>query len=292
MLCVLVAGRQRGREPVVRLLGVLILAILVTSLAACSPGTERGSQGTGEGSPRGTADREMTAAPERAVAPNAPGGETTRAAGVTVSWDYVALGDSLAAGVGARRGYVDRYAAHLRGDTGARVEVVNLGMSGQTSSELLYALRNDASMRRALGGAEVVTFNIGINDLGRAGRAYENGTCGGGDGEGCLRAAVEEVKANWDAVLSELSGLRSTQDTIIRTAGLGYTPRVDEVFEPYLREVNRHIATTAADNGIPHAEVNLGEEGMSPDGVHPNDKGYEVIAERLRELGYDPLSSP
>ncbi len=273
----------------VRTLAAFLLAALLASLVACSPGPEESPQRKDEDVGQKTRSSERTA-PGNAGAPGVPGGETT--AGAPASWDYVALGDSLAAGVGARRGYVDRYATNVRGDTGARVEVVNLGVSGQTSSELLDALRNDASMRRALGGAEVVTFNIGINDLGRAGRAYENGTCGGGDGEDCLRAAVEEVKANWDAVLSELSGLSSTEDTIIRTAGLGYTPRVDEVFEPYLREVNRHIAATAADNGIPHAEVRLGEEGMSPDGVHPNDKGYEVIAERLRELGYDPLSSP
>ena len=94
----------------------------------------------------------------------------------TVSWDYVALGDSLAAGVGAERGYVDRYAAHLRNDTGARVRVSNFGVGGQTSSELLDALRGDESLRRAIEGAEVVTFNIGINDLGRAGAAYEEGT--------------------------------------------------------------------------------------------------------------------
>jgi hypothetical protein len=31
----------------------------------------------------------------------------------------VALGDSLAAGVGAERGYVDRYAEHLCNDTDA-----------------------------------------------------------------------------------------------------------------------------------------------------------------------------
>ena len=88
----------------------------------------------------------------------------------------MALGDSLAAGVGAERGYVDRYAAHLRDDTGARVRVSNFGVSGQTSSELLDALRGDESLRRAIEGAEVVTFNIGINDLGRAGAAYEEGT--------------------------------------------------------------------------------------------------------------------
>jgi lysophospholipase L1-like esterase len=28
---------------------------------------------------------------------------------------------------------------------------------------------------------------------------------------------------------------------------------------------------------------------MSEDGLHPNDKGYQVMAERLRSLGYEPL---
>ena len=210
----------------------------------------------------------------------------------TVSWDYVALGDSLAVGVGAERGYVDRYAAHLRNDTGARVKVSNFGVSGQTSSELLDALRRDESMRRAIEGAEVVTFNIGINDLGHAGRSHENGSCGGPQNQRCLRTAVEKVEENWDAVIEEILHLRSTNEAIVRTAGLGYTPRVDGMFEPYLAKVNRHIAASATDNGIPYAQVSLGEEGISPDGVHPNDRGYEVIADRLRELGYELLSPP
>ena len=57
----------------------------------------------------------------------------------------------------------------------------------------------------------------------------------------------------------------------------------------YLAEVNRHIAASAADNGIPYVEARLGEDSMSPDGVHPNDEGYRMIAVRLRELGYEPL---
>jgi lysophospholipase L1-like esterase len=97
------------------------------------------------------------------------------------------------------------------------------------------------------------------------------------------------VEGNWDAIIEEILRRRSTQETIIRTAGLGYTPRVDGVFEPYLDEVNRHIATSAAENGIPYAEIHLGGEGMSSDGVHPNDRGHWVIAARLRELGYEPL---
>jgi lysophospholipase L1-like esterase len=85
--------------------------------------------------------------------------------------------------------------------------------------------------------------------------------------------------------------LRSTGDTIVRVAGLGYTPylETEAPFEPYLDEINRQIATTASNNGIPYAEVHLDRGYISQDGVHPNDEGYEVIAERLRELGYKPL---
>ena len=264
-----------------RLLGTVVLVTLLVSLVACSP--EKGSKSTDEGSGQST-----TAEPSGAT--TAPEGETT-ATDVAATWDYVALGDSLAAGVGADRGYVERYADHVRDDTGARVRVVNLGVSGQTSGELLRTLREDPSVREELRRAEVITLNIGINDLGHAGEAYENGTCGGSDGEECLRAAVEEVEANWDAIVAEISKLRSTDTSIVRTAGLGYVPRVGGVYEPYLDEVNRHIVTTAEKNGIPHAEIQLGDGDMSPDGVHPNDDGYAVIARELRGLGYAPSSS-
>jgi len=247
---------------VVKILGVVVLVSLLAT--ACSEAGSGGSQQ--DEKPRG-----------------APAGQET------VYWDYVALGDSLAAGVGAQRGYVDRYAAHLRNDTGARVRVSNLGVSGQTSSELLDALREDESMRRAIEGAEVVTFNIGINDLGHAGTAYQEGTCGGEDGEECLREAVEALKDNWDAIATKLLGLRSTGNTIIRTPGLGYTPRAEDDLEHYVSEVNRHIASTARSRAVPYVEIPAGEIGMSPDGVHPNDAGYATIADRLRGLGFGPL---
>lgn len=60
-------------------------------------------------------------------------------------------------------------------------------------------MRNDESMRRAIGTAWVVTFNIRMNCLGHTGEAYENGVCGAGDVLDCLRVAVEKVEENWDA---------------------------------------------------------------------------------------------
>jgi lysophospholipase L1-like esterase len=277
--------------------GVVIVAAVLMGLAACSGPAGDHSQQTREGERHETAHRQTPTTKRDMGAPTLPqeptaSEDTASVTNAPASWDYVALGDSLAAGVGARRGYVDRYAAFIEADTGTPVDVINLGRSGETSSELLHALRNDPAMRQALGAAEVVTFNIGINDLGHAGEAYEKGACGGGDNQQCPRATVEAFKGNWDAIVGELLSLRSTEDTVIRTAGIGYTPRVDEIFEPYVDEVYRHVATTAPSHNIAYAQSYLDEENMNADGVHPNDDGYAVIADRLRGLGYAPLSSP
>jgi lysophospholipase L1-like esterase len=265
-----------------RLLGIVLLVLLSAGFTACSQGTEDGARSKGESQQPGTEHQATTDAPERgaedAVEATSPD---------TPTWDYVALGDSLAAGVGARRGYVDLYADHLREDTGARVKLTNLGVSGQTSPQLLRALRNDPSMRRALRGAEVVTYNIGINDLGQARGSYDAGTCGGAQGERCLRAAVGELDENWNAITGEILSLSPTNETIIRTVGLGYTPQAGRVFEPYLKQVNRNIAASADESGIPYAEVSLGDKGLGPDGLHPDESGYEEIANKLDELGVE-----
>jgi lysophospholipase L1-like esterase len=268
--------------------GLALLAAVLTTLAACSTGAQRETQHTGEDARQSAAHQGATTSDKRAEVTRAREGETTTA-DARVGWNYVALGDSLAAGVGAHQGYVARYAKHLRSDTGARLRVINLGQSGQTSSQLLHALRNDPAMREALRGAEVVTLNIGLNDLGQASSSYESGTCGGPRNEACLREAVKRVEHNWDAIIEEISSLRSTDQTIIRTTGLGYTPRTRGVLRRYLGEVTRDIAAATAEGSIPYAEARLGGAGMSGDGLHPNDRGYQEIADRLRDLGYEPL---
>lgn len=241
-----------------------------------------------------------------------------------VSWDYVALGDSLATGFGASRGYVPRYETYVETDTGAMVALDNLGRNGWTSSQLLSALKNDPNFRGRTGEAEVVTFDIGGNDLRAARDSYKKKTCGGADNQDCLRAAVAKFKTNWDAIVVEIagpSGLRPTanNNTIVRTMDM-YNPYVKpdkasdtwqndgglndfQVFKPYLDAANNHIATTATRTGVPvpYAKVYLAFNGpngdqdpgakgyLAFDRLHPNDKGHKVIADQVRALGYSPL---
>jgi lysophospholipase L1-like esterase len=233
------------------------------------------------------------------------------------SWDYVALGDSLATGFGAFKGYVPRYDAYIETDTGVAVTRTNLGQNGWTSSQLLSALRTDPTFRRATREAEIVTWNIGGNDLRAARNTYKKGTCGGINNQNCLRAGVAKLKTNWTAITAEVLELRSTENTIVRTMDI-YNPyvRTDkvsdtwrndggmndfQVFKRYVDKVNYHIATTSSTRGIPYARVYLAFNGttgaedpkskgyLSFDGLHPKDTGHRIIAGELRKLGYAPL---
>ena len=240
-------------------------------------------------------------------------------------WDYTALGDSFATGYLATSGYVPRYQGFLEADNGISVTLFNLGQNGWHSGQLLTALQTKAAFQMDVQEAQVVTWNIGINDLTEARLSYKRGKCGTGrdrDNQDCLRTAVATFNTNWDGIVNQILLRRSQTNTIIRTMDL-YNPwvAVDQssnttadsnetgpahgndfaVIEYYLDAMNAHIAQSAAVNSIPLAQVHAAFNGatgtedpvakglIASDGLHPNDIGHEAIAQAYRALGYSPL---
>jgi lysophospholipase L1-like esterase len=67
------------------------------------------------------------------------------------------------------------------GVSSADVEVRNLGVNGLTSGQLRAGIEGDRRVKDAVGRADVVTINIGANDLLRARSEYRSGGCGGAD---------------------------------------------------------------------------------------------------------------
>jgi lysophospholipase L1-like esterase len=218
------------------------------------------------------------------------------------------LGDSLAFGALATQGYVPRYASYVNTDTGSNVQTTNLGVPGWTSADLLNSLQNDQTARGLLQNSQIITFDIGGNDLSGARDKFNNNTCGGADNQDCLRNGVATFKQNWDGILSQILALRSTSNTIIRTMDI-YNPFVSAdmqsghfaTLEGYLDQVNTHIHDSAQANGIPVANVHQAFNGpdgtkdpgaqglLGIDSFHPNDAGHKVIADQLRALAYAPL---
>jgi hypothetical protein len=220
-----------------------------------------------------------------------------------MSWDYVALGDSIA------MGFVDKYADHIEADLGLEVTVHWWCRGSQGSDLLLHVLRNDEELRSDMREAEVVTFMVSTQHLRSPDYAYRDGTCGGPDNQDCLREALTLYKADTDAIIAEILSLRSTPDTIIRVMTY-YNWLVNdwrdrgyfEELNPYWVACNEYLVQAASQHHIPVVRVDLAFNGpngdedpshkgyLAPDRQHPNQVGWGVIADLFRELGYEPLA--
>jgi lysophospholipase L1-like esterase len=231
---------------------------------------------------------------------------------------YTALGDSIAFGLYAPIGqaYVPLYAGYVQNDLSQSIMLSSLGIPGWTSGDLLNAVKSNFVFRLSIYYSDVVTWNIGGNDLGIARSQYKGLTCGGSDNQDCLRAAVKTFKTNWDGIITEIFGLRRSRSTLIGTMDI-YNPYVDEdqaadtwpndggndfqVLNGYLNEVNHHIALTSTAKNIAYAPVHLWFNGpagtidpartgmLAFDGFHPSAAGHALIAWLLRQQGYVPV---
>src|SRR5262245_32681123 len=203
---------------------------------------------------------------------------------------YVALGDSLAFGAFAPigGGYVPTYRNRVEAGAGVNVKLINLGIPGWKSGDLLGALRGNLLFRLFVANASIVTLNIGGNDLASARNTYRDRTCGGADNQDCLRAGLATFKSNWNSIVAEILSLRRTSNTIIRTMDI-YNPFVDrdsavdtwpndqgndfQVLKTYLDAVNSHINMSATARNIPCAQVYRAFNGPGGEG-DPSDLGY------------------
>jgi hypothetical protein len=207
---------------------------------------------------------------------------------VTV-WDYLAFGDSRT-GMGQ---WPRMFADYMEDDLGIEVKLHHMAIGGQDSDMLLADLREDDKLRALVREAEVVTvWTGGI----RAKAAYES------KGVSCDRL-LEAMDRDLGAIVAEILALREGKDTIIRLLedyhfnverqkDLGFFEDKKACFEA----VNAITHQVADEYGVLVAPLYLAFNG--PDGeddpeayledyVHTNAAGDAIIADLLRELGYD-----
>ena len=225
---------------------------------------------------------------------------------------YLALGDSLAAGVGASNpavtGYVPQLYELLRQQLACQpagrpscrsLALRNLGVGGATSTTLLATQLPEAVAElQAHNGdpnphndVQVVTIDIGGNDL-----FGVVSSCAAGPTPECvavIQARLQTFAANFTQILGELRAAAGPDTVIIamtyynplpncRLASLA--PLADVVLEggPGVTVgLNDLIRSIAAAHGVLVAEtygqLGPGELVGGDDCLHPNDAGYQLI---------------
>lgn len=238
---------------------------------------------------------------------------------------YTAMGDSIAAGYSNDgRSYVGFFVINAEADTGFDVELINKTRNGWESEHLLDGLRSQ-TFQTSIQNSSLVTWQIGGNDFIQARFQYQDGRCGGPDNQNCLRNVVVEVQANWEIIFDEILELRQPTRHLMRVIDI-YNPFVEvdqnsdswfrnedcgkavcsdfDVFKPYFDQINSQLETLAGEHNIPLVKVSLlfngsngdedpGDKGyITFDGIHPNDRGHQAIAQLISDSGYSPIWPP
>jgi lysophospholipase L1-like esterase len=227
---------------------------------------------------------------------------------------YLALGDSLAAGVGASNpaatAYVPRLYRLLREQLACQPSVRpgcgslalrNLGVGGATSTTLLATqlaqavaeLQTRNGDRNPHNDVKVVTIDIGGNDV-----FGVVPSCAAGPTPECaavIQARLETFAANFTRILGELRAAAGPDTVVIAMTYYNplpschlaeLAPLADAVLEggPGVpMGLNDLIRSISAAHSVLVAETygTLGPDDLvgGSDCLHPNDAGYQIIAE-------------
>jgi hypothetical protein len=239
-------------------------------------------------------------------------------------WSLVAVGDSLLFNSQDDChdciGSVVMYADAISKATGHPVKVQNLSQhNGLQTDGLLDELKNDVQRREGLATADIILVSISANDTPMS---SDDDPC---DGAGfpvwskydatCVAASSEIFRPKLESVFAQIVALRAGKPTIFRTitpyndwlggidgeSGVVTPPEATNPTRLVLDAWSAMICRAAQANGFTCADTYHafnGPDGLKPiAGVlttskangHPNDKGNEVIAQVLADLGYAPL---
>lgn len=225
----------------------------------------------------------------------------------------LAVGDSVTTGFACNCiAFPQAYAALISKVRGVPTTANNLGVNGQTSSELLAQVSDPSSpIAQQLPQADIDLITIGANDFADHEEAVTTGQCQGADGTGCVDAEMTTLAANVTTLLTDIHRSRGDRPTAVlvtgywnvfqdgtvahsaySTAGVAASKALTLRTNTVLRQVAlasgaTYVGLYAAFNG-PAAGGDV-TDLLTPDGDHPNAQGHLLIAQRLVAAGLPGL---
>ncbi len=257
-------------------------------VAGAAPAGKPGSQAVSTASATPT-----SAGPTPVVQPSAPPG---------IGGEYLALGDSVAYGVGAPNPTEQGYAGLFYSNFLKRVQpdliiYRNLAVPGETSSSFISPTKGKSQLQRALDELEAaakagrrispITLTIGGNDMLEA--------RGKSDAE--REMTLTRFEANFSRILDSLKGAAGGADLIVTTYYNPYAFNTggEDLETNWVRRFNDTIRQKATERGARLADffgpVSGRERALTWIGVgdvHPNTAGHPALAQALwKASGYD-----
>jgi len=284
---------RRNLKGITRQYLLIGLVVFAFKLTACSPVSTGGVE---------------TVVPQHALTRIAQRGDTT--------WDLVALRDSTPAGygVGADNSYVQGYAEYIEQDLGVDVVVHNWATnSTRTVAEWAEQVRNNDELRDNLRNAEVITIWLGWHDVIPNIGVPRGGPCYPRTQEvdvDCLAKVTTQMETAFEELLSEVASLASPTETLIRIADVGIPPvfvagwKEDGTFDALQRHAyevwREYIVQAAGRHGVyvvntyevlngPNGDQEMSPDYVQSDGLHLNEQGHRLLADRHRQVGYEYL---
>ncbi|KQL55046.1 hypothetical protein AN964_17060 [Heyndrickxia shackletonii] len=205
---------------------------------------------------------------------------------------YCAIGDSLTVGIGSTyfiKGFITKYLWLLRRSQNLPIVPYIYGRSGATTANILKMLQHPF-VKEGIIRSNIITITAGGNDLIDAAQVFLKNK-----NEKDFFLAVEHGKKNLATII----------DTILKmkNGGVPFIIRMMNLYDPFenipgtdkwVEAFNLGIEQLSSPPAIKVANVHDRFKGrtnelLANDHVHPNNRGYEVIADALFELGIDPL---
>lgn len=204
-----------------------------------------------------------------------------------MSIDYVAVGDSLTVGVGASfmsPGFVHRFACKMQSHYEEHVCPDIYAKSGITSEEVLSIFQQPTVMNRVK-EAEIITITAGGNDLIDATKTYEEQ-----QNQIVFIQALKKCCQNYKRILATIYDAKGKSNPFSIMILDLYNPFPQiPLAEKWIRAFNQHIHSYSSKPYVKIIPVyslfrHHEQEYLSKDHVHPNDLGYQKMAQLLFEM--------